>query len=81
MPPTPTKMETSSSTNGSSHSNGLSQQQKHLLEALEDEPMVRKAYLQNLMNEDNACGVSDKASSSASTTKPACDLQDSQRFL
>jgi len=44
-PPILAKMETSSSTKGSSHSNGLTQQQKDLLEALKDEPTLRKAYL------------------------------------
>jgi len=77
-PSTPTKMETSSNSKGSSHSNGLTQRQKDLLEALIDEPAVRKAYLQKLMNDDNASDVSDKGSSSASTIKPTCHLQDSQ---
>ena len=77
-PPTPAKMETSFSTKGSSHSTGLSQQEKDPLKALKDEPALRKAYLQKLMNDDNDSDVSNKASSSASTTKPAYDLQDSQ---
>ena len=70
-------METSTSTKGSSHSSVLTQRQKDLLEALKDEPTLRKAYLQKLMNEDDASDDSVKASSLASTTKPACDLQDS----
>ena len=56
----------------------MTQRQKDLLEALKDEPALRKAYLQKLINEDNSSDVSDKASSSASTTKPACDQQDLQ---
>ena len=71
-------METSSSTKGLSRSNGLTRRQKDLLKALKDEPTLRKAYLQSLMNEDNAFNISDKASSSASTTKPAYDQQDLQ---
>jgi len=51
-PPTPTKMETSSSTKGSSHSSGLTQRQKDLLEALKEELALHKAYLQKLMAED-----------------------------
>ena len=58
-------------------SKGLTQRQKDLLEALKDEPLLQKAYLQKLMNEDST--ASDNASSPASTTKPKiCDLQDSQ---
>ena len=56
----------------------MTQWQKDLIEARKDEHALRKAYLQNLMSEHNASDVSDKAISSASTTKPACDLQDSQ---
>jgi len=72
------KMETSTSTKGSSHSHGLTQKQKDLLEALKDEPALQKAYLRKLMNDDNDSDDNDKAISSASTTKPTCNLQDSQ---
>ena len=76
--PTPSKMETSSSTKRSSHSSGLTQRQKDLLEALNEEPVLRKVYLQKFMAEDHTSDHSDKAGSSASTTKSADELQDSQ---
>jgi len=68
-PFTPSKMETSSNTKGSSKAKGFIQK----LEIIKDEPDLQKIYLQKLMNDHS------NVSEPASTTKPkTCDLQDLQ---
>jgi len=70
-------MDTLSSTRCSSKTKVLTQKQKDLLEALKNEPSLRKAYLQKLIGKDS--DASDRVISIASTTKSkSYDLQDSQ---
>jgi len=54
------------------------QRQKDLLEGLKNEPALRKAYLQKIVNEDQNSDDSDEASLTDSIMRPkTCDPQDS----
>ena len=74
-PPSPTKMEVSSSST-KSKSKRLTQKQRDILDVLKDDPTIKQIFWQKLLDNDVTY---DNSSSTESATKPRIeDLKDSQ---